>query len=847
MGCLALVASSSFAAGCKPWAQIAADECGNAVIEDGEDCDTFSPGSSRCRPPGSVGECHFDCKPDSAGNRASCPSGWGCDQDSICRQPTGDFQRPIISDVRSVGEVFAADWDADGRTDLVTSEPSNNLSETRFTFHYFDERGSVEQSVSFPLGLINPSVGDLSGDGRADVLFSNGRVGALLGRADRTWIPQAFTSYRVEGSRVRVQSVLDASIENVSAFVALTKIDGRLGLFTQDPQSAVLRALRFIEDPIETLTGFVSGDLLEDPEDAPCRELCLAWSGATRFLLVNACRRESDTHEIEWRERAESTWIELDPPAQISSRPLLADVDSDGHLDVLIGTGRGPYVAYGDGNELTSAVAVGSDQRGPHEVWNSLDEMPLAVGDFTADGISDFVFSKALVSTSRAPDGSTAYEPLLVNKSEAWTVGQIVDLNADGRLDVVAASHDALNITFLRNRGDADFTELSLPTNGPVLELEQGDFDADGVADIAYVEAAPGVTQASANTGHDLAIVFGGTSPTPSAVRAADIANVESLSVVTEHRISGIVVSSSTAQDDGPNGLVTLLEGDGERVPLAQYQLNRFSSDNSIAPAFALAQVSGSFRGSEHRDVIALAAQSGQLMSQAWGFWLLPDFLQLNSAPVLLEPLLPPGLLPSHQTGLEVGINVGSASGDFDGDGRDEAVFAVRELQGACGLVWVSLDERATASVSPPLELPEACSRPRLQTIDLDGDGARDLVLLTGEPGSSERKLLALWNDDGFSAERTSALSEPGEAPIAFDVETARIRPETRLAYVTQDQALLLTLRHGQRETLRRTIRRSLENATGVAFADVDGDGATDLALADSGHLSVMRAELDTR
>src|ERR1700722_5978533 len=79
-------------ADCSNLPAIAADTCGNAVIDPGEDCDSFpvAPGTS-CRPPGSpVGECRLDC---TAGAGNVCPSGWGCGVDGICREPSGEFTR----------------------------------------------------------------------------------------------------------------------------------------------------------------------------------------------------------------------------------------------------------------------------------------------------------------------------------------------------------------------------------------------------------------------------------------------------------------------------------------------------------------------------------------------------------------------------------------------------------------------------------------------------------------------------------------------------------------------------------------------------------------------------------
>ena len=74
---------------CAVLPDIPAGTCGNGVLEPPEDCDTFTlQAASLCRPKGTAGECHLDCRARSDGTRPACPAGWGCDREGLCRAPT---------------------------------------------------------------------------------------------------------------------------------------------------------------------------------------------------------------------------------------------------------------------------------------------------------------------------------------------------------------------------------------------------------------------------------------------------------------------------------------------------------------------------------------------------------------------------------------------------------------------------------------------------------------------------------------------------------------------------------------------------------------------------------------
>ena len=196
-------------------------------------------------------------------------------------------------------------------------------------------------------------------------------------------------------------------------------------------------------------------------------------------------------------------------------------------------------------------------------------------------------------------------------------------------------------------------------------------------------------------------------------------------------------------------------------------------------------------------------------------------------------------------------MNAVGAAADIDRDGRDEGLWIMPADAGAgCGVTIVGITP--TPLGTPPqvvsrgtIFLDETCPDAQLLPVDADGDGALDIALLTGGPGLPQRKLLVLWNDGrgGFSADSVSRLGSASDSPEQFTVLPATAQSPLRLVYVT-DGAVTQLVPAGFRQFGQPTVLAALRHGSGVVAADVDGDGVIDLALADSGNVSVLKAGL---
>jgi hypothetical protein len=670
--------SLSLASGCRDLPEIARGECGNGVVEPefGEDCDTFSQDGTDCLAADEAHACHFDC----SGGSADCLDGWGCDPEGVCRFISEGFNEPVSLGVSGAASLRTGDFDGDGRADLLAQMPPDRFGRAPLQWFYFDARGEVLDAPSFPKAVAMPMVSQLSGDGQADVVFSaypgaahlQGdafRIGVLLGRADRRWIPEAYSSYRVASAHMRMVGVYDdlvGLVASTSALAVLTtpSVGAAPGVYVPYEGSGLLELVAPLDAAVEQLIGELQTGNLFEGADSPCRELVLAMQGAQTFSLVDLCE-PSERDKVVFRRPARTARIALEPPASIDTAPLIADLDGDGHLDVILGAGGRAYAAYGDGQALATAIPY--DLPSAYPLADTALPGPLAVGDVTADGFPDFVLPTHLLLSHRVPDSPLpAYDQTYTNVGDHWTVARIADLNDNGRPDVIAASAAEPYIDFFSGTGTRFLNPTSpIRTEGPIAHLQFGDFDGDLINDLAYIQ-----TSAETPDIHELRIAFGNADEAPDAPQmTARVRGTEQLAVYQEGGLGHLMLSSW----DGSFGLLTLMYGTPDRIPFAPHTLVSFSADGDVGGSSALAALPGKFvagaSGQGDGDVLAIGTRGGGVFS----FWLVEDISTGETTPGRLEHPLPDGFTPAVEGAIRP--NVAAQAADFDGDGLDEALW----------------------------------------------------------------------------------------------------------------------------------------------------------------------------
>jgi hypothetical protein len=856
------------APGCASLPDLAAGTCGNHVVEANEDCDGFAlDATSVCIEKGAAGQCHLDCAPRADGSRPSCPAGWGCGVQGLCRPPTGEFEASPELAVGGASLLMTGDFDGDGRADVLDLETPGIRGVTKLRLHYFDGDGNPGETRAFPKPLYAPVITRPPEMGKSNIVFCDARfsVSVLLGQGDRSFVPEAFSAYRLSGALVRMIAVRDLPIGDASAVVVLTTIGGVPGFYVFD-QGSSLRHQGDLPGPLEALVGEpVTGDVIEDPATSPCRELVLAVRGATAFSMVDTCTRGPDGGDVVWRDAVVASTITLDPPMPIDAAPILVDLNADGHLDVLVGAGGKPddvpYVAWGDGRGLTAtAVPYRLELANPQAVSPDIP-MPLAAGDVTGDGVVDFVLADGLLVSMPAPSGAgpPVYAPVRLLDPAHWTTARIADLNGNGKPDVVAASSEHLGIDFFNGTGTPNLLPFSLPTSGKVAYLAATDLDGDLIDDLAFVESA------SAETERDtLRVAFGNPNGAPEpAVPVARIAHIEQLGVLREFGRGNLVVASTESGPTGTDSVLAVLAGSGDRLPFAPYRLIGVSPTGMLTESPALGVTVGAFSGGGQDQVMALATQGNPQLDD-YQFWLLPGLQNSDGRAVdlgghldpRLQPLYVEGPGPDPATGMgaDLGLSLLGAAADLDGDGRSEALWMMAaDDTTRCGLLIVDAPAgdggSSEIAMRDPIILDAPCQHGQLLPVDADGDGHVDVALLTGAAGQAERQLLVLWNDGtgGLDSDHvTTVLDDRGEpSPGQFTVLPATASRPLGFAYVTDRGVFrVAATRRGARDFGAPEVIAEIPQGTGIVAADVNGDGVLDLAVAVAGNLRVLKAKL---
>jgi hypothetical protein len=850
---------------CKDLPSIPPDTCGNGVVEpeNKEDCDRVSTrgGTTFCRPAGEVGQCRFDCTKDSG---HTCPSGFGCGQDGICRAAAGQFTK-LGGALAALGdEVTLEDFDGDGVKDIRVS----SIGSTRI---YYGELNDVpSRGPSIPLST-RAAAGRLSSDGADDLVFGIGAGTAVfLGGGDRQLTPATFPSLELGPEPIHGLSVeLDPARPGRETVLVTTGLGGNTIILDPTGQDRVIAK---IDKPFSSIVG--KPQIVHSDDAVPCDELAIAYRGEPKVQIVSLCTANGGPAKV--RELTVA-----DCPDGVGGREVLvSDLDRNGFSDILVDCGEGGFGLFwghgagvfgpfapptppvpADTSRVVALLGAGTKAR-----------RPLAFGPITeGDIFPDFVFTDEihLNYASGIPPTNDAGEagapPPLVDggdtlaaPSNGWTEAKIVDINGDGHQDVIAAADDRIDV--YTGTGGRLMNHTTYPVTGKPSLLTVGDFDGDGALDVVFREE--GLPAAADKIDVMYGRRLGVPEPPVTIARIPEVidmvAGPQSTSIVgvEADALADVTVLAKPSKD---TQFVSFINGATNRqlfAPISMFEGNLALGNLTFgAPeAFAVGNFTLPASGAKpHASVIAVALSgtsgpNGPVAGADIRAWLLPITGDAELAPgsvvagppiEALQVTADRSLLPRLAGFMGLAIDLGGEPA-----GLDEAVFLVPETA-AVGprIVVQSFDGTSTKSAfrEPTVALtlqknPAAANveRPLMRAADIDADGKPDLVVMgvfDDRPG-----VRAYLNTGSGAIDATKFIAVEGLPPdaslFAFATLNLDDDPALEIAVATNRGVFFCNLDETRTKLVAKLAPiRPDGPVSAMVGGDVTGDGVDDLVI----------------
>jgi hypothetical protein len=844
-----------FALSCADLGTLSRNQCGNGVIELGEDCDGKGIGESQCS-----SACRLLCTEADG----SCPAGWGCGSDGLCRQPKGEYE-PFGSTLSiSADRLTLADFDGDGRSDVLATRGST------FTIAYLDPSGlqSTTTTASFADQSARgdvPAAGDVNGDAQADLAFRvRGGLAILRGQPDRTLTASVFSGALDEPvgkDDALVIADVDPRGASLGEEIFALRPDGLYLVHstnTADRPSGPLLAFPSGHPP---LVGLVASPFVLGLPSASGVDLAFAFEGENHVTVYKpfVISTETGSAEYLWNDGTIAPPVKVSLPtgAKVTGGIFFASFGSPAMVIVGEDASGAPtvFTSFYAGSSYTSDPALSPadnlatpfaqlDADG-EPATGDLAEAPVAIADINGDGYFDLVSPRGLfLSACQSPGacGAAAEPP-----GTRYTLAARPDGDArwtsavfSGNSALYLASSDP-GLTHIRaaNIGSGStqliaFNTFRVPTQAPVKNIALSDLDGDGRIDVAF-------SQASARDPalDSLHIAFGNAFQIPTA--SVDLGDLGSIA-----QVGATLSLSPTDLNDYAGDLVVRAQTNGQP---ALYRLDG-STDRQLQSPLALtdtcdpatgislgtarATAMGRFDTKDGNDVAVLYEEPGG----GYALWSI-DPGSTITADVCASKIGPGELDPGSD-------DITMLSADLDGDGRDEVLILPRGTpklihakigaSGAWEVETIALDQPYVGVTIADLGARAA------------GVKAAPDVILWSETG-----VAILWNDgtgqlstkaeaklDVASATCDGASAGPPLGVAALNMDADK---EKELVIVTERATLVADFEDAAGRKLGKPGCASGVLAGGgkaVTTGDVDGNGVTDLVFARPGGIQIF-------
>ena len=345
--------------------------------------------------------------------------------------------------------VVIADMDNDGNLDIVGGASSPGM----VTIHYGDGKGEISRPQNLPVAgdVRSVAVADINEDGLPDIVFSVQKESSGI----RVFVNQSRRQWKFEKGPIEINKYEGIRTADING-------DGHLDIIAANATSATQGGIQvWLGDgrgnwPTETgptISGVYMDVMAADVNQDGNLDLIGSGWGTHGGLRV-------------WLGDGTGNWASTNPLEKGSYYALsIGDLNSDGHFDILAGSHRkGVQIFLGDG-------------RGDFHKILSPDQVLKRRANVQAK-------TAAGVGEVPSPEKNRSYWQVLA-----------LDLDGDGRDDVLAGSLDSQGIRAWRNLGKNgwDTIEDVFPSVGNYYGMAVADLDQDERSDICAASFGEGI------------------------------------------------------------------------------------------------------------------------------------------------------------------------------------------------------------------------------------------------------------------------------------------------------------------------------------------------------------------
>jgi hypothetical protein len=437
---------------------------------------------------------------------------------------------PVMADFSSIGSAAIADFNHDGRLDVVFCGSSSEIWELPGngdgTF-----QNAVETVVPLPLQATRLAVADLNSDGNPDlvVVDLNGTIQAFTGNGDGTFSPgESFVPSYLGATAVgdfNNDGVSDLALAGTGPAVGFNIAGVSVVLGTGDGTFVLATPHTIPISSKDRFTTVISGDF--DGDGLP--DLAGYFSPNTGQATLEGVAVLLSGTGLQTAKVTNLTSQQSFPPTYAA---VAADFNGDGKLDMAVGSGA-VLLGKGDGTfqpevdyPLGTPLAVGDfnndskpDLIGINSGSGSVSVLlgkgdgtfgfpmnspagnvggagGLAVGDFNQDGKLDAVMlassgtGQAGFSVLLGNGDGTFQMPLFADIGFNPTFISATDMNGDGKLDLVITNSSGANsspdtVSVLLGKGDGTFQmPITMSAGNGISWLLVSDLNGDGKPDV---------------------------------------------------------------------------------------------------------------------------------------------------------------------------------------------------------------------------------------------------------------------------------------------------------------------------------------------------------------------------